>query len=565
MKRLFLPLLLMVSGLKAEEVEVFGRLKLIGNRNSSDVLSSETVATVESGDLVTPADIFISGDYAYIPDGGQEKTHIYNIADPLSPTYVTFFTDYVSGNATSIYVSGNYALIGYDSKVIIVDVSNPEIPTLVSTITSGLSGATAVYVKDSYAYIISNGNNSLVIFDISDPAYPTLVSSTDSSLDLPIAADIADNYIYIASSGNDSLVILDVSDPSLPVVVATISSNLSSPQAVKVANGYAYVTSQGNNSLVIFDVLTPSSPIFVSSTGDGISLPKAIYINYKYTYVANLGDNSIAMIDVSDPYAPFLAIPIYTGNNPAAMAFHKFDRYILNINKDDGSLFVTKLFFNPETEALNIDGTVLVNPVYGKGIEIVSSGNSQGTLATIDASLMKGDKALDIKGPIEGEALTVEGISTFNGSTAPTHTVTITSPEGTTESYGLNIEGPENSYGLHVVGESSIRGDNLGSGKTTLTVYPPMGDGFTLAVPGQSWFEASNFVNGINLFNSGPISISDSSDHMAPFEALVRIYGGTYDPNGNLTAPQGSLYLRSNGTAYINRDGESLWSALAFA
>jgi hypothetical protein len=48
------------------------------------------------------------------------------------------------------------------------------------------------------------------------------------------------------------------------------------------------------------------------------------------------------------------------------------------------------------------------------------------------------------------------------------------------------------------------------------------------------------------------------------------IYNGSGSPNGSLTAPQGSLYLRTDGTttndrAFINTNGGTTWTALTTA
>jgi len=54
------------------------------------------------------------------------------------------------------------------------------------------------------------------------------------------------------------------------------------------------------------------------------------------------------------------------------------------------------------------------------------------------------------------------------------------------------------------------------------------------------------------------------------FQAGPKIVSGAGTPHGSITAPQGSLYLRTNGTttndrAYINTDGGTTWTALTTA
>ena len=54
------------------------------------------------------------------------------------------------------------------------------------------------------------------------------------------------------------------------------------------------------------------------------------------------------------------------------------------------------------------------------------------------------------------------------------------------------------------------------------------------------------------------------------FQEGPKVIAGAGSPAGSVTAPQGSLYLRTNGTttndrAYINTDGGTTWTALTTA
>lgn len=59
--------------------------------------------------------------------------------------------------------------------------------------------------------------------------------------------------------------------------------------------------------------------------------------------------------------------------------------------------------------------------------------------------------------------------------------------------------------------------------------------------------------------------IADALEGVMTLPNGVQVLSGSGDPNGNETAPQGSLFLRTDGAAatsiYVNTNGVSAWSA----
>jgi hypothetical protein len=101
--------------------------------------------------------------------------------------------NYLQG-ASSIFVEGNYAYVtsGFkdeknDNALSIFDISNPSNPTLKGIIKGEgtpnyLSGATNVFVRNNYAYVVSEGDNALSIFEISEKTTGTNTENGNVSI-----------------------------------------------------------------------------------------------------------------------------------------------------------------------------------------------------------------------------------------------------------------------------------------------------------------------------------------------------------------------------------------------
>ena len=92
----------------------------------------------------------------------------------------------------------------------------------------------AVAVRDHYAYI--GIGPRLVILDVSNPALPTVVGKTDVLPGNAEGVALAGDYAYVAAGG-DGLRIIDVSDPGAPSE-AGFYNTLGYAHSVALAEGW---------------------------------------------------------------------------------------------------------------------------------------------------------------------------------------------------------------------------------------------------------------------------------------------------------------------------------------
>lgn len=263
------------------------------------------------------------GDYAYV--GALQGLYIVDVSDPTAPKVVGFYdspgwiTDLAAMKAVPgsdhvfLYMTTYTGTYGEPGQLLVVDVSDPVAPLVISVHPAGAQTSGVTLVSDSdrvYAYLaelsacqpaFSRGfdcTGALRILDVSDPAAPVEIAYYE----LPTwARDVAvrDGYAYVAEHHFDmdkgtagGLQILDVSNPSDPRPVGRYER---SSLSVKLAGDYLYVDGLG-----ILDVSDPTSPAEIRSGEPPWDWVEAVDDGYAYL----VNRQELHVVDVSDPAAP---------------------------------------------------------------------------------------------------------------------------------------------------------------------------------------------------------------------------------------------------------------------
>lgn len=283
----------------------------------------------------------IAGNYAYVgdlgdigPTGPLTDFQILDISNPEAPTVVGSYADLdeVFGEAAV----GDYVYLDMISgNLRVLDVANPNVPTLASSYqTNGVlggiavSGSIGVFVDEYYGVIYTFGN--------SDPSSPAVLSSYQIPPNSPfsgiaVAAAISGQYLYVPESYLDfgsygELAVLNISNPSSPALVGSFGGEGSlldgmALGAIVVSGHYAYVAaddSGGDGILLRFDITDPTAPNLAGALTFGSSIsqsPSALSLSNNELYVS-LSDG-VAVVDINPTLAsdPFIPLAI-TPSNP---------------------------------------------------------------------------------------------------------------------------------------------------------------------------------------------------------------------------------------------------------
>lgn len=287
--------------------------------------------------------VALQGNYAYI--GLDSHLAIVDILDPFHP-FVVGQTDELSGLVRGVAVAGNYAYItnryGSNRGLHIINISNPAAPTEVGFYDIP-SGAMAVMVVGNYAYVTA-GISGLRIINISNPAVPTEIGFYDTS-DYAFDVAVVGNYAYVADT-HDGLRIINISNPTAPTEIGFYDTPPSFVAGVAVAGNYAYVTHNypaggSNPGLGIIDISNPAIP---AQAGYYDILPfrdfaTGVVVAGNYAYIAN-GEDGLRIINISNPAAPIEAGFYDTPDNVFDVAVAGNYAYVADA---DGGLHILRL------------------------------------------------------------------------------------------------------------------------------------------------------------------------------------------------------------------------------
>ena len=262
-----------------------------------------------------PYRVQVVGDYAYVSNSdqaGDGGINVIDISNPESPTLVTTY----SGVAQYIAAAGNsIGFTGSNMACTILDISVPTQPMLgnIFPIPNFISD---IYVDGNYAY---TGNNGFRVFDITDKTNPIQVgyNVTDGSIVRTI--DTKAVYIRESMTSNNPVMVMDISDPTNPSLLGQYNSPVMTND-LEIKDHYAFVSCWWDG-LRIIDFEDATNPVLVSHsmgwTSGGIPgvtfcYSQALDLEGNYLYILDYGPfteedtRGLYIMDVSDISNPIL-------------------------------------------------------------------------------------------------------------------------------------------------------------------------------------------------------------------------------------------------------------------
>ncbi len=182
-----------------------------------DYSSSNESSTGTAGSLARFA---ISNNYLYTVD--SESLSIYNISDESSPKFIK--REYVGFEIETIFPKGDLLFLGSRWGVYIYSIEDPSDPFKLSIYEHSYS-CDPVVVSGNYAYstlnssgACSRGTDELDVIDVSNPESPVLVKSI--TMDSPQGLGVSGDLLFVCDNG---IRVYDISNPESPVYEKTIS------------------------------------------------------------------------------------------------------------------------------------------------------------------------------------------------------------------------------------------------------------------------------------------------------------------------------------------------------
>jgi hypothetical protein len=218
----------------------------------------------------------------------------------------------------------------------VLDVSNPASPTIVATLHNSalpapftgtaLSHADSTAVAGHYAYVTASYSNRLTIIDISNPLIPKVVSSLldNTNLNFPVDVAVQGNYAYVADQiSTGRLTVVDVSNPANPQVVSSLpNSALNGAYRVRLRGNFAFVSGSSSNAIAAVDISNPLSPRLAASYTDSAHLHKTTGLDLDPTGRYVIASSPFLSTETQTNYPPF---PQQTGGPTATGSISMID------------------------------------------------------------------------------------------------------------------------------------------------------------------------------------------------------------------------------------------------
>ena len=282
----------------------------------SDPTSPKLLGSYQTGDSITS--FCVDGDRVFLQDGHQ--FHIVDIANPARPVALHVGSPRDAGAGSVLWAGHQQVYAGADNWIV-MDVSQPGSPTLVSNVPYVEGGAEVrgIQVVSNRVYAVEGAfrdqntpsRGRLSIYEAEAGAVPHLLGKLDLA-NVALNARVAGNYAYVATA-QDGVAIIDVSNPSLPVRVGTWDTAGVAVQ-VEIEGDHAFVADY-HGGLQVFDIRNPSQLAQVASFDTGLTSREVLVSGGKACVLSSNTHPSaypsesrsrLEIVDISNPTQPAL-------------------------------------------------------------------------------------------------------------------------------------------------------------------------------------------------------------------------------------------------------------------
>ncbi|MCA9276232.1 MAG: hypothetical protein KDA29_09420 [Phycisphaerales bacterium] len=241
-----------------------------------------------------------------------------DITDPTAPVVLGQLPQFVF--ETDLAVSGGLALIDQGSRLLFVDVQQPESMSVIDSMDFTVDRWARSYALDgNTAYLLHSGNDGylLEIVDVSDPdsRFTLSLSTLSESSDPTELTDLAfDQGMIYAMRQNFGVHVIDVTDPSMPSVQSFIP--LPFGRSLTAHDGYVTINAE-QHGVFLIDASQPNKPILKQVHDTTFEASDAEF--YNGALLVSGGDG-LERIDASGEANPILGFSTTSNARDIAMS-----------------------------------------------------------------------------------------------------------------------------------------------------------------------------------------------------------------------------------------------------
>jgi hypothetical protein len=198
----------------------------------------------------------------------------------------------------------NYGYVAAQNRLHVLDLSDPENPSLVKTLTPS-GNSDDVEVSEGVLYV--SGTPGLLAFDLADPADPVQIGSYRTSVSGSVSVMLRDHFAF-TSQRSGGLVVLDITNPAAMELagqfVDSDSLDKSESTGVALLDDLALFSTHRKLSDLQVVQIQPATPTKISELGLGLYSAPYIVADGSHLFAGKYG------VDAQDP-----ANPVITSTN----------------------------------------------------------------------------------------------------------------------------------------------------------------------------------------------------------------------------------------------------------
>jgi hypothetical protein len=265
---------------------------------------------------------FYANGLTYMADGDL-GLRIIDTSNLASPVLLTRFP--MPECVYSVFVAGNFAYVGGNSYMYVVNVSNPSNPAIVGSYSTFYQGYD-IEVRGNYAYVASSGMGFRLL-DISNPASITQ-KYNDSSSSVARAITLSGNYAFVVSSSKLFYFIYNIANPNSVIKIGTGIALPDHGEDISAYGNLLCVTS--NKVMKVYDITNPESPVEKSTVT--LNSYCKVKLQGQYAYVTDY--STLKVYNLTDPLNPVLS-DSYTNPNNSYENIYLFNNYLMTTGGSD--------------------------------------------------------------------------------------------------------------------------------------------------------------------------------------------------------------------------------------
>jgi hypothetical protein len=250
--------------------------------------------------LIVVAALLFPNSFGASQVPAQERYQFYLPLLSFTPQDVYYdYLNSIGGSDTLFYVADQLAFLGRGHQLVILDVSAPSHPVLLTSVNLPAPPQFLV-VRDGYGFL-ALGDVGFGVLDLRQPAQAYLLYR------LPLDGFsrhvlLSDQQAFVSSK--TALYVLDISQPASPQILSSIQTSAYTSQfhdsllLVEYFDGFTFFDIRDLNNIVEVSYYFGPSGSLVAVTADHIYLQCIACGIYSCAYWLDI-------VDISDPYTPF--------------------------------------------------------------------------------------------------------------------------------------------------------------------------------------------------------------------------------------------------------------------